>query len=115
MEHEVRQVARGEQQVGAERRALAREIDFESDDADARREPAVLVELPIVRQERFRDDAEDAAARHDDAAVVEAAVAPDRRTDDADGLQVDGGRDQRAKRVSTPSSSVSCRSRSSIE
>ncbi len=78
VEHEVRKVRSGEHQVGAERDRLAGQCRFEADDAHAGREPAMLVELAVVRQERLRDGAEDPPARHDDRAVVESTVAANR-------------------------------------
>ena len=85
------------------------------DDARARREPAVLVVLAVVRQEGLRHDAEDPAARDHHARSCRGArcgaPARRRRTPGADRAR---RRRARRWRASTASSSASCSSRSSI-
>jgi hypothetical protein len=85
VKNEIRQVGGGEQEVGPERHGLAREPHVEVHHADALGEPPVLVILAVIGEERLWRDTEDPAARDDDAAVVEAAVAAHRRAHDEDG------------------------------
>ena len=58
VEDEVRQIGRREDQVGPERHCLPGELELQPDDAGARRKPAVLVILAVVRQKALGDDAE---------------------------------------------------------
>ena len=62
-EHEAGHVGRPEEQVGAERHAVAGDVDGLAALVVAGREVAPLVELAVGRQVGLRRDAEDAAAR----------------------------------------------------
>ncbi len=88
---EVREVGCGEEEIHAEGNRGPRERHLEAGHARARREPAVLVVLAIVGQERLGNDTQDRAAREDHRAVVEALVAAHRSPDDADQLHVARG------------------------
>ena len=65
----------------------------------ARREPAALVELPVVGQVRLRRHAQHLAAVDDDRAVVDARAPRDRRAHDQHGHQVGARRDDLRDRV----------------
>ena len=81
-----------EDQVGAEGSALPCDGDVAgTGDPGTGGEPALLIIFAVVGQEGFRHDSEDAAARDDHAAIVDAAVAGQRGTDEKDGLHLRAG------------------------
>ena len=88
-----------EEQVGAERHAVAGDVDGLAALVVAGREVAPLVELAVGRQVGLRGDAEDAAAVDDDAAVVDAGALLERGADDEHGPQVGGGLGDPGERV----------------
>ncbi len=98
MEDEVGQIARGEDQVGAEWRGLAGNIDVEIAQAGAGSKPALLVEFAVVRQEGFRHHPEQPAARDDRGAIIQPTIAPQRNPDQQDrAKRAAGGNDIRQR------------------
>ena len=82
VEHEIGHAACGEHEIGAEGHGLPGQRGLATGDAEAGREPSMLVVLAVVGQECLRHRAGDAAVRDDHGAVVQALVAPHRRADD---------------------------------
>ncbi len=78
-EAEVGEIGGLEDQVRAERDALAGQLHCQPGHAGPGREPAILVEFPIVGQETFGRDSKDSAPRDHHRTVVERAVVLDRR------------------------------------
>ena len=100
---EVGDIAGGEDQVGAEGRALARDVDAEAGQTQPAREPALLIIFAVIGQEDLGDDAEDAAPRDRERAIIDAPVAPQRRADQQHRLELRAGlhdrRDPRLSRI----------------
>ncbi len=90
-----------EQQVRAERHRLVGERQGDGCAAAvvAGGEPALLVELAVVRQVRLGRDAEHAAALHDDGAVQQPVAHLERRPDDEQRPQVGARLDDRREGV----------------
>ncbi len=78
-------VGGAEQQVGAEGHPFARRLDLQARDAGAGGEPALLVVLAVVGQERLRDHAEHSAAMDGYRAVVQPTAAQQRGADQQEG------------------------------
>ena len=75
------------EQIDAERRAATGDLNAPPDHKGAGGEPAVLVELAIVRQEGLGGDADDLAPVDHHRAVVEEAVLAERRADHEQRIQ----------------------------
>ena len=94
MEGEI-DAGRLEQQVGAERHGLSRQLDLMTDHVGAGDEMSLLVEFAIVRQIGLGHHAQHLAAMDDDGRVVEPVRHPERRPDDQN-------REELARRVDDP-------------
>jgi hypothetical protein len=90
-EAEVRQIRCRIDQVGPERDLLAGQVHCQAGDTRAGREPAILIEFPIVGQETFGRDSEDPAAGDHHRAIVERAAMLHRRADDQHRRKVAAG------------------------
>jgi hypothetical protein len=89
MEDERLQVARGEDQVGAERHGLPGDLDVaRAGDPGTAGEPALLIIFAVIGQEGLRYDAQDAPARHHHAAIVQPPVARDGGAQQQHGAQI---------------------------
>src|SRR5579883_2168624 len=78
----------GKQQVDAERRLAARNRDRSADGRLARGEMSPFVEFPIIGQIELRHDTQEAAAVKDDAAIIKAPLAAQRRADGNDRMEI---------------------------
>jgi hypothetical protein len=81
VEDEVVEIRRGEDQVDPERRDVAADRNVQTGQADAGREPALLVVFAIIGQIALGYDAQEPAACDRQGAVVQAPRAADRRPD----------------------------------
>jgi hypothetical protein len=88
MEGDGHRAGGAEQQVVAEGRGLAGQLDVLVDDMRARDEVALLVEFAVVRQVGLRDHAQDGAAMDHNRRVVEPPADAQRGADDQDGKQL---------------------------
>ena len=90
-DREVGEVGGGKDEVRAERHGGSGDGDLQSGRPGARGEPALLVVLPIVGQERLRHDAQDLAATDHHSGVVQPPVASQRCADEQDGRKLPAG------------------------
>ena len=97
VQHEVRQVARGEQQVGAERHVRARDADGAAFIV-ARSQLPAFVELAVRRQVRLRHHAQHCATVDHHRGVVDPVAVPQRGSDDEHRQELPRGRDDVGQR-----------------
>jgi len=90
-DHAIGEVVGAEEEVGAEGDLLAEQLDLPYRGDPGRGEPALLVELPGVRQVGLRHDAQDLAARKEDPDVEEAAGDLERQSDQGREPEAAGG------------------------
>src|SRR5947209_1938201 len=82
MERQVHGSSGAEQEVDAERRLAARNLDAAAMNCRPGGEMPPLVELAVIRQISLGDDAENLAPVDDEGRIVELAVPAERRSDD---------------------------------